>query len=396
LHNNIKSGAINYIQVIENGGAAIAAIKSALSNCLGIHFYSASPEIFDNFAGDCLITVKDLAILEGFDYQKLGVTVLVDTVINNQKITLDEIIQSYTSTLEKVFPTTAEPAQEVKTINYLNEDCPKHSKYTLARPRVFIPIVLGANCEYDMERAFRSAGAEVVSFLLRTRSPQDIKNSVKEMAKLIKNSQIIAFAGGISSIDETGGSGRFIASVFQDPILSEAISELVNDRDGLIIGIGGGFEALLKLGLLPFGKICQPKDDSPTLTTNNINRHVSTIARVRICSVKSPWLAGVQAGDIFGTPISTAEGKFAASMEDLKKMEQNGQIFSQFVDDQGNPSAHAPYNPTGSIWAIEGIISCDGKILGRLGHIERCQSGYKNIDLPMDQKIFESGTRYFK
>jgi phosphoribosylformylglycinamidine synthase len=396
LHNNIKSGAINYIQVIENGGAAIAAIKSALSNGLGVNFYIAAPEIFDNFAGDCLITVQDLSILDGFEYQKLGVTVLGDTVINNQKITLDEIIQSYTSTLEEVFPTKAESAEEVKTINYFGKDYPKQSKYTFARPRVFIPIVLGANGEYDMERAFRSVGAEVVSFLLRTRSPQDIKDSIKEMAKIIKNSQIIAIPGGISSIDDTGGSGKFVAAVFQDPILSEAVRELISDRDGLIIGVGSGFQALLKLGLLPFGQISRPNSSSPTLTINNINRHISTIARVRISSAKSPWLAGVKAGDIFGAPISTAEGRFTARVEDLRTMEQNGQIFSQFVDDLGNPSADTPYNPTGSIWAIEGIISPDGKILGRLGHIERYLSEYKNIDLSMDQKIFESGINYFK
>lgn len=395
LHNNIKTGNINYIQTIENGGAAIAAIKSALSNGLGINFYNPSSKIFDNFAGDCLISAQDLSILDGFEYEKLGVTIPGDTVINNQTISLDEIIQSYTSTLEKVFPTTAAPADQVKTINYPNQDYPKHCKYTFARPQVFIPIILGTNGEYDMERAFRASGAEVASLVFKNRTPQEITDSIDEMAKLIKNSQILAFPGGISSIDETGGAGKFISAVFAHPALTQAVNELL-ERDGLIIGIGSGFQALLKLGLLPFGRISKAKFNSPTLTTNNINRHISTIAKVRVCSVNSPWLAGVKVGDVFGTPISTAEGRFIADLQDLQTMEQNGQIFSQFVDSQGNPSGDVPYNPTGSIWAIEGILSSDGKILGKLGHVERCQDGYKNIDLAMDMKIFASGVKYFK
>ncbi|HEY8443746.1 MAG TPA: phosphoribosylformylglycinamidine synthase [Clostridia bacterium] len=390
IHNNIKSGNVDYVQVVENGGAAVAAIKSALSNGLGIKFYTSSPEIFDNYAGDCLICAQDLSAFDGFDYEKLGVTLAGDTIINNQKISLDEIISSFTSTLENVFPTTAE-AVEVKNIVYDGQDYPKHSAFTYARPRVFIPMILGSNGEYDLERAFRDAGAEVVSFVFKTRSPQEIKDSIAQMSKLIKDSQILAFPGGFSSADEPA-AGKFTAAIFSDPALVDAVEDLIQ-RDGLIIGVGSGFNALVRLGLLPFGKISKPNPDSPALAVNNINRHISTIAKIKICSTKSPWLAGVKVGQIYGVPVSTAEGRFTANSKDLQALEQNSQIFSQFVDDKGNAAA---YNPTGSIWAIEGVISPDGRILGSIGQSERCRHGLKNIDLPMDLKIFESGVRYFK
>ncbi|HEY8419626.1 MAG TPA: phosphoribosylformylglycinamidine synthase [Clostridia bacterium] len=394
LYDNIKSGNIGYIQVVENGGAAIAAVKSALSNGLGVNFYISSPEIFDNFAGDCLLTVKDISALEGFEYQILGVTTTGDTVINNQKIALDEIISSFTSTLEKVFPTKSAPAAEVKNITYQGKDYPKHSKFSWARPKVFIPMILGANGEYDLERAFKDAGADVVSFVFKNRSPQEIKDSIAQTAKLIKDSQILAFPGGFSSADDPG-AGKFVAAIFSNPELADAVNDLL-ERDGLIIGLGSGFNALLKLGLLPGGRITKTTSASPALAVNNINRHVSTIAKVRICSTKSPWLAGVQVGEIYGVPVSSAEGRFTASQDDLIALEQNGQIFSQYIDDQGNAAAEMPHNPTGSIWAVEGIISPDGRILGKIGQSERCKQGFKNIDLPMDLKIFESGVRYFK
>ncbi|HEY8423762.1 MAG TPA: phosphoribosylformylglycinamidine synthase [Clostridia bacterium] len=394
LYENIKSGNIEYAQVVENGGAAIAAIKSALSNDLGVRFYNAKPEMFDKFAGDCLISAQDLSFLDGFEYEKLGTTVQGDTIINNEAIALDEIIQSFTSTLNSVFPDEAKDAGEVQTINSVIKDYPKHCKYTFARPKVFIPVILGSNGEYDLERAFRESGAEVEPYVLKYRSPEEIAQSITDMAKVIKDCQILAFPGGISSVEETGGAGRFIAAVFGAPALADAVNDLL-ERGGLIIGVGSGFQALLKLGLLPYGRMTKNKNNM-TLTVNNINRHVSTIAKIRICSTNSPWLAGVKTGEIFGSPISSAEGKFVADIKDIGTLKQNGQIFSQYVDDFGDASSQYPYNPTGSMQAVEGLISPDGKVLGKLGHIERCRHGYKNIDLPMDLKIFESGVQYFK
>lgn len=396
LHQNIKNGNISYIQIIEEGGAAISAIKSALGNELGIKFYNHSHEMFDNFAGDCLVALNDINVLEDFDYQKLGITTSSETVINNQTISIKEIIESFTSTLEKVFPTTAEPAQSVKTITYDGECKKKHSDITFARPKVFIPVFPGTNCEYDTKRVFEQYGAEVNTFVIRNRTPQEIEESAMMMAKLINQSQIIAFPGGFSGGDEPDGSGKFIATAFKNPKVKEAVTDLIENRDGLIIGICNGFQALIKLGLLPYGKITSLSENSPTLTFNNIHRHMSSIVRTRICSVNSPWLNFVKLGDIYGTPISHGEGRFFASQNDLELMEKNGQIFSQYVDENGVARADMPYNPNGSVCAIEGIISPDGRILGKMAHIERCQKGYKNIDLNMDMKIFYSGVQYFK
>lgn len=396
LHQNIKNGNISYIQIIEEGGAAISAIKSALGNELGIKFYNHSHEMFDNFAGDCLVALNDINVLEDFDYQKLGITTSSETVINNQTISIKEIIESFTSTLEKVFPTTAEPAQSVKTITYDGECKKKHSDITFARPKVFIPVFPGTNCEYDTKRVFEQYGAEVNTFVIRNRTPQEIEESAMMMAKLINQSQIIAFPGGFSGGDEPDGSGKFIATAFKNPKVKEAVTDLIENRDGLIIGICNGFQALIKLGLLPYGKITSLSENSPTLTFNNIHRHMSSIVRIRICSVNSPWLNFVKLGDIYGTPISHGEGRFFASQNDLELMEKNGQIFSQYVDENGVARADMPYNPNGSVCAIEGIISPDGRILGKMAHIERCQKGYKNIDLNMDMKIFYSGVQYFK
>lgn len=396
LHQNIKKGNITYMQNIEEGGAAIAAIKSALGNNLGIRFYNSNAEIFDNFAGDCLIVLNDESMLLGFDYEKLGITTQQDTVINNQSITTEEITASFTSTLEKVFPTFAEPAQTVKTVTY-NGTCPKKNcNISFAHPKVFIPVFPGTNCEYDTKYAFEKNGAQVNTFVIRNRTPQEIEDSAQEMAKLINQSQIIAFPGGFSGGDEPDGSGKFIATAFKNPKVKEALTELIDNRDGLIIGICNGFQALIKLGLLPYGKIADLNENSPTLTFNNIHRHISTVVRTRITSVKSPWLNHVQVGDLYGTPISHGEGRFFANNYDLELMERNGQIFSQYVDEKGIARADMPYNPNGSVWAIEGIISTDGRILGKMAHIERCEKGYKNIDLNMDLKIFYAGVQYFK
>ncbi len=396
LHQNIKNGNISYIQVVEEGGTAAVAVKSALSNNLGIRFYNFEPEMFDTLAGDCLVALNDASILKDFIYEKLGITTRHNTEINNQIITLDEIIDSFTSTLEKVFPTFAKPADDVKTITYNGTCQKKYSELTIAHPRIFIPVFPGTNCEYDTQRAFEKYGAIINTFVIRNRTSQEIEDSAEYMAKLINQSQIIAFPGGFSGGDEPDGSGKFIATAFKNPKVKHAVTELINNRDGLIIGICNGFQALIKLGLLPYGKISELNENSPTLTFNNIHRHASTIVRTRISSVKSPWLNFVKTGEIYGTPISHGEGRFFANQADLEIMEKNGQIFSQYVDEKGAVRADMPYNPNGSIWGIEGITSIDGRILGKMAHIERCEKGYKNIDMNMDLKIFYSGMQYFK
>lgn len=395
LHREIVNKNIYYIQDIDEGGAAVAAIKSALGNGLGIDFYINRPDIFNRYIGDCLIAVKNEAILEGLIYEKLGIVTNNATQINNQAITFSEILNSFTKTLEKIFPTKIPQTQEIKTVTYNEQIEKKHCTYNYAKPRVFIPVFPGTNCEYDTMTAFEKCGAIVKTFVIRNRNSREIEQSVIDMKKLIKTSQIIALPGGFSGGDEPDGSGKFIATTFRNPYLKEAITELLQKRDGLAIGICNGFQALIKLGLLPYGEISEIHENSPTLTFNSIGRHISSIVRVRVSSVKSPWLYGVQVGDIFGVPISHGEGRFVAKIEDLKKMEQQGQIFSQYVDENGNVNADME-NYNGSVWAIEGITSFNGKILGKMGHIERCQNGFKNIALPMDMKIFESGIKYFK
>jgi phosphoribosylformylglycinamidine synthase len=270
-------------------------------------------------------------------------------------------------------------------------------KNKVAKPKVFIPAFPGTNCEVDTARAFEKAGAETEILVVNNLSPAAINETIEKMVKSIESSQIVMLPGGFSGGDEPEGSGKFIATAFRNPRVKEAVSNLLNCRDGLMLGICNGFQALIKLGLVPYGEIREIKPTDPTLTFNTIGRHISSVAYTRITSTKSPWLAGVDAGDIFAVPISHGEGRFVANDDVIRKLAENGQIATQYVNPDGDPVADMPFNPNGSVCAVEGITSPDGRVLGKMGHCERKgENLYANIPFDKDMKIFESGVNYFK
>ena len=309
-------------------------------------------------------------------------------------------MKAYTETLEPIFPAKA-PASETP------EDLPEQPLYkrelpltapvNIARPKVFIPVFPGQNCEYDTARAFDLAGAESDVFVIRNLTAQAIEETIQAMVKGIKESQIIMLPGGFSAGDEPDGSGKFIATMFRNPRIAEAVSDLLQNRDGLMLGICNGFQALIKLGLVPYGEIRPLEANSPTLTFNTIGRHVSQMVYTRITSNKSPWLNMVEPGDVHAIAVSHGEGRFYAPADTIRELFKNGQVATQYVDLKGNPTMASPENPNGSLYAIEGITSPDGRILGKMGHSERYIPGLmKNIYGEKDQHIFESGVRYFK
>ncbi|HOT22167.1 MAG TPA: phosphoribosylformylglycinamidine synthase subunit PurQ, partial [Sedimentibacter sp.] len=287
-------------------------------------------------------------------------------------------------------------AGEIENYSFNSKHIAK-SSISIAKPRVFIPVFPGTNCEYETKRAFERAGAKADIFVFKNLSSQDIKDSITEMNSLIRQSQIIAFPGGFSAGDEPEGSGKFIAAVFRNELLKDAVTDLLNNRDGLIIGICNGFQALIKLGLVPFGEITDMENDYPTLTYNKIGRHIATFVKTKVVSNLSPWLRMCSVGDTHYLPVSHGEGGFAANQKWIEKLKTNGQIATQYVDLNNNPTYDGFYNPNGSVEAIEGITSPDGRVFGKMAHSERLDENlYKNIPGNKNQPIFESGVKYFK
>ena len=266
----------------------------------------------------------------------------------------------------------------------------------VAKPRVFIPSFPGTNCELDSAKAFRRAGAEVETFVFRNLTAKGIEESVEAIVRGIGNAQIVMLPGGFSAGDEPDGSGKFIATALRNPRIMEAIMELLGKRDGLMLGICNGFQALIKLGLVPYGEICTLREDDPTLTFNTIGRHAATHVRTVVSSVKSPWMAGVNVGDVHEVAISHGEGRFVCREGQLRRLMTNGQIVTQYAAQDGLPAAQMPFNPNGSYWAVEGICSPDGRVLGKMGHSERIGAHVaSNIPGEKDQKLFASGVAYF-
>ena len=341
----------------------------------------------------------DLELLEGLDYKVAGKTIEGQYIeVNGYKVCLEKIYKAYESTLEPIFPTKAvEPTGEISNINFIINEHQK-SSLSIAQPKVFIPTFPGTNCEYDSARAFEDAGAKASVKVFRNLSYANIEDSIEIMVKEIESSQIVMIPGGFSAGDEPDGSAKFIATVFRNPRIAEAVNNLLTNRDGLMLGICNGFQALIKLGLVPYGEI-KPftAQDAPTITYNNIGRHQAKVVTTRIASNKSPWLAGTKVGDLHSISISHGEGKFVANKETFDQLVANGQIATQYVDLDGNATYDIDYNPNGSFYAVEGITSADGKILGKMGHSERIgKYTLKNIHGEKDQKIFESGVNYFK
>ena len=399
-----KVKLINSAWAIGYGGAAEAICKMSLGNKIGFEFTDCcdKSELFKAKYGSVIIEVKGLGAT-GFMGNDINVTKLGHTMaepcikICGENIPLDDIEKAWTAPLEGVFATKAECENAgMKKFEY-GERINIRPKTTFAKPRVFIPAFPGTNCEYDSAKAFERAGADADVRIFRNLKPSHIAESIDSFADAINKAQIIMFPGGFSGGDEPDGSGKFIKAAFENEKVRTAVMELLNNRDGLILGICNGFQALIKLGLVPYGEIRKAESNSPTLTFNTIGRHMSRLAATRIASVKSPWLAGVEVGDIHQIAISHGEGRFVASPETIAEMEKNGQIATQYVDQNGEPTYDMPSNPNGSYYAIEGITSPDGRVFGKMGHSERFAANvFKNVPGNKDQKLFESGVKYFK
>ena len=399
VRRNIKSGNTKFATVVEKGGIFAAVMKSCFGNGYSFDFAADYDLIFSEHYGEIVVSAEDISGYNGLDAVLLGHTCKCGEIkLNGEKaVDYKEAVNAYVGRLDDVFPRTAPAEGAVPVCDYNGGAKYSNISTKSAKPRVFIPAFPGTNCELDTARAFELAGAETEILVIKNRTAADIEESVKAIIKAVDRANIIAFPGGFSGGDEPDGSGKFIATTFKNPAVSERIMELLNARDGLALGICNGFQALIKLGLVPFGKVVPLKESSPTLTFNNISRHVSTMVNIRVASNLSPWLAACKTGEIYSVPVSHGEGKLVASEKDLKIMAENGQIATQYVDLCGRPTMKSPYNPNGSMYAIEGITSPDGRVFGKMGHSERKgENLYKNYDGNFDMKIFESGVGYFK
>lgn len=406
-----KSELILSASTVKYGGTAPAIAKMAFGNMIGFRYDTAikQDELFLPGQGGIILEVDKNKISTDDknslkeSMSEIGAVVLGKTterhemIFGNQAVALSACIDAWKAPLEKVFPTKTDIPDKPKPIQIYQAAKWLSPALKIAKPRVFIPVFPGTNCEYETSYAFELAGAIPNVVVFKNLSASDIQDSIDEMKKAIKESNIIMIPGGFSGGDEPEGSGKFIATAFRNPYVSEQIQDLLVNRDGLIMGICNGFQALIKLGLLPYGEIRGLGKVCPTLTFNKIGRHVSTYVKTKIISTKSPWLMKTTAGEIYSIPVSHGEGRFVASEAMLKELEVNNQIATQYVDFDGNPSYLAEYNPNGSMLAVEGITSFDGRVFGKMGHAERIGVDVgKNIEGIKDQKIFESGVAYFK
>lgn len=395
-----NDGKILAASVVREGGAAATVARMSFGNKIGFEFKNelTAKELFAPLSGSFVVELADDAEISDILYYDLGTTVDAETItVNGETLTINELIEEWSFKLEGVFPTKSYcPANEQEIPLYTERNTSSPVIKT-AKPKVFIPVFPGTNCEIDTARAFEKAGAEPKLLIVKNLTPAAIEETISEMVKLIDDAQMVMLPGGFSGGDEPDGSGKFIATTFRNPRVSEAVARLLNQRDGLMLGICNGFQALIKLGLVPYGEIRELKADDPTLTFNTIGRHISHMAYTRVTSTKSPWFSSVNAGDVFSVPISHGEGRFVVSDEMLQKLIANGQIATQYVDLNGKQADTIEFNPNGSVCAIEGITSPDGRVLGKMGHSERKGDNlYKNVPFEKDQKIFESGVKYFK
>ena len=395
-----NDGKILAASVVREGGAAATVARMSFGNKIGFEFKNelTAKELFAPLSGSFVVELADGAEISDILYYDLGTTVDAETItVNGETLTINELIEEWSFKIEGVFPTKSYcPANEQEIPLYTERNTSSPVIKT-AKPKVFIPVFPGTNCEIDTARAFEKAGAEPKLLIVKNLTPAAIEETISEMVKLIDDAQMVMLPGGFSGGDEPDGSGKFIATTFRNPRVSEAVARLLNQRDGLMLGICNGFQALIKLGLVPYGEIRELKADDPTLTFNTIGRHISHMAYTRVTSTKSPWFSSVNAGDVFSVPISHGEGRFVVSDEMLQKLIANGQIATQYVDLNGKQADTIEFNPNGSVCAIEGITSPDGRVLGKMGHSERKGDNlYKNVPFEKDQKIFESGVKYFK
>lgn len=420
IHSLIQEGKILSAYALDGRGIAAAASKMAFGNKLGVKLYvrelSAESLFAPEFGGfvaevpfaqtEAVQAAAQAAGLGGACTVIGEVTAESSFCYDGTAVSMEEALDAWTGTLEKVFPTVSSEnnTSEDKTLENKNADqgifhagsiyvC----KNKVAKPTVFIPVFPGTNCEYDSAKAFERAGADVTVKVFKNLESEDIRDSVEEFEKAISQSQILMFPGGFSAGDEPEGSAKFFANAFRNEKVKDAVMKLLNERDGLALGICNGFQALIKLGLLPYGEITEQKADSPTLTYNTIGRHISRMVYTKVVSDKSPWLAGAKAGSVYTNPASHGEGRFVADEAWLQKLFANGQVATQYVNDAGMPVMDEEWNINGSYMAIEGITSPDGRVFGKMAHSERRgESVALNICGEQDMKLFESGVAYFQ
>ena len=400
----IADGSVLSAHVVKEGGAAAAVAKMAFGNKLGFKFEKTAENaelLFAPKAGALVVEVPADAlesVKNTFDAVVLGtVTDTAKIELNGKALDLDDLIETWNGKLEKIFANKAETVAVEYDVPLDNHKYTGSPVIRVAKPKVFIPVFPGTNCEIDTKRAFEKAGAETEILVVQNLCAKDIEYTIDRMEKAIRSSQIIMIPGGFSGGDEPEGSGKFIATTFRNPKIAQAVTDLLDMRDGLVLGICNGFQALIKLGLVTYGKIVDLKDDDPTLTFNTLGRHVSRMVYTRVTNTKSPWLSGVNAGDVFAIPVSHGEGRFVADDVALKKLIENGQIATQYTTPCGKVSGDITWNPNGSVCGIEGITSPDGRVFGKMGHSERKgENLYFNVPGEKDQQIFESGVRYFK
>ncbi len=394
FHGLCLAGKVKAAYAVDAGGVAEAVMKMSFGNDIG--FAEAEGAVrYDGPRYGCLIA----ELTEDCDFgEKIGVTTAEPVIrYHGDTASIAELYAINASVLEKVYPTkTVETGKPISAFDYQASTYPAPA-VKCAKPKVLIPVFPGTNCEYDSARAVEAAGAQAEILVIRNLTAEDVARSVEQAVEKIRDSQMIFLPGGFSGGDEPDGSAKFITAFFRNPAVKEQVMKLLDDRDGLMCGICNGFQALIKLGLVPFGKIIDTDDTCPTLTFNTIGRHQSRIVRTRVASNKSPWLSLTQVGDVYNVPISHGEGKFLASENLIKQLAENGQIATQYVDLAGKPTMDAAFNPNGSVCAIEGITSPDGRVFGKMGHSERIgKELYRNVPGQYDIRMFEAAVKYFK
>ena len=420
----MRAGLVKACRTPGMGGIAESVLKMALGNRIGFTFADTLPADFDLFApcyGAFLLELDAVALTElqasAADADEAACDQNLQTLLNElehavllgettedyllqfgeEAVDMEETEQLYERKLEPVYPCNLKTEGNAPTLTDSPAEEIFRASIPCAKPRVLIPVFPGTNCEYDTAKAFAAAGAEPEIFVLNNLSADAVARSVSDFAAKVRESQMIFIPGGFSGGDEPDGSGKLITAFFRNAEIKEAVTALLGERDGLMAGICNGFQALIKLGLVPYGKIIDTDETCPTLTYNRIGRHQSKLVQTRIVSNRSPWLAGVQPGEVYTVPISHGEGRFMASQELLTELAANGQIITQYADFDGNATMEIQYNPNGSDWAVEGIISPDGRVLGKMGHSERIGSGlYQNVPGRFDMQMFTSAVKYFK
>lgn len=392
----IAAGKVRAAWVCGIGGVAEGLFKMGLGNRIGV-------KLSDGFSDDFWFNRQPTAIIIECDEIPAEAVKIGETTAefsfsrNHNAIDLNEVFKLYAEKLEPVYPYRLSTPKTALTA-YTAKPADKRSAPAIkvAKPRVLLPVFAGTNCEYDTARAFERAGAVTETFIVQNLSAADIEYSAKEFERLIRECNILAVPGGFSGGDEPDGSGKFITAFFRNPRIGEAVNDLLENRDGLMIGICNGFQALVKLGLVPFGKIIVPDENAPTLTFNRIGRHQSKLVTTRICSNRSPWMMYNTVGDLHTIPVSHGEGRFVATPELIAQLSENGQIATQYVDLTGAPTLDTEFNPNFSDCAIEGITSPDGRIFAKMGHSERIgENIHKNVPGAKDQKLFLGAVHYF-